>query len=78
MSPIVEPVPPRAESTEEEILTLEELASRLKLSTWTIRRLIKRRILAPLRSEHQPRYGWRMQNPQVWIHVRERLLLRGA
>lgn len=42
----------------DEILTLEELAARLKLSRWTVRRLIKRKILSPLRTGRVLRFHW--------------------
>ncbi len=42
----------------EEILTLEELSARLKLSVWTIRRLVKRRVIAPLRTGRLLRFHW--------------------
>ena len=42
----------------DEILTLEELASRLKLSPWTIRRLVRRRVLVPMRTGRLLRFHW--------------------
>jgi len=56
MNPVLPP-PVRAEEADE-ILTLEELATRLKLSTWTIRRLIKRRVIAPMRTGRVLRFHW--------------------
>lgn len=51
---------PTAPSPEpwDEILTLEELARRLKLSSCTVRRLVKRRVLAPLRTGRTLRFHW--------------------
>jgi len=46
------------ENPPDEILTLEELAARLKLSTWTIRRLIKRRVISPMRTGRVLRFHW--------------------
>ena len=43
---------------QDEILTLEELAARLKLSVWTVRRLVKRRIIIPLRTGRTLRFHW--------------------
>lgn len=47
----------RAEEADE-ILTLEELASRLKLSVWTVRRLVRRRVISPLRTGRVLRFHW--------------------
>lgn len=49
---------PDAAEVTDEILTLEELAARLKLSTWTVRRLVKRRVFGPLRTGRTLRFHW--------------------
>ena len=56
MNPVIPP-PVRAEEADE-ILTLEELAIRLRVSVWTVRRLIKRRVLSPLRTGRVLRFHW--------------------
>ena len=56
MNPVLPP-PVRAEETDE-ILTLEELASRLKLSVWTVRRLVRRKVISPLRTGRVLRFHW--------------------
>lgn len=55
MNPVLAPT--LAEGVDE-ILTLEELAGRLKLSVWTVRRLVKRRVITPLRTGRLLRFHW--------------------
>ena len=55
MTPLPEPI---EEVIEDEILTLDEVAARLRVSTRTVRRLVRRRVLSPLRTGRILRFHW--------------------